>query len=243
MKGIKRLGFVLKAVPAIVLALGAGLLATAQTSAQDEMVSISRVTAAPGAQATVGLEALDFDPPGLGAWEIDIFYDSTVVTPVACSPLAGSVCNLDFGPEQIRVAGATASGLVGDTTLASITFRCGASEGASALALAVPVLADATTGDPQTVRPILRNGSVSCAEAPGPQPTPRTERATATPREAEEEPAATATAGPAGIKLPPTGTGSAGGESALGWLIAGLAGAGLAGMLGLGALRLRARRS
>ncbi|OGO51524.1 MAG: hypothetical protein A2148_01200 [Chloroflexi bacterium RBG_16_68_14] len=243
MKVAKRLGFGLKAAAALVIALGVVLPVVTQVSAQEETVSIDRITVALEAQASVELEALDIGPPGLGAWEIDIFYNSAVVTPVDCSPGDGSICNLGAGPGRIRVTGATASGLVGDTTLASITFFCGEDQGASALTIAAPVFADATVGDPQEIDATIQHGSVTCAEAPGPQPTPREERPTATPREAEEEPTPTATAGPAGIKLPPTGTGGSGGGSTLGWVIAALAGAGLAGTAGLGALRLRARRS
>lgn len=161
MKRHKGLGLGLKAVAVVVFALGAGFLASPQVSAQDEAISIDRVTVTLGGQGSVDLEALNITWPGLGAWMIDIQYDPAVVTPVTCIPAHGGVCNPGFAAGTVRVIGATATGLQGDNKLAGITFRC-ETAGSSALALSVDELADATPGGPQQVDATLQNGSVTC---------------------------------------------------------------------------------
>jgi hypothetical protein len=40
--------------------------------------------------------------PGLGAWTVDISFDSSVVTVVTCSPQQGGVCNPNFATDTIR---------------------------------------------------------------------------------------------------------------------------------------------
>lgn len=217
-------------VAVLTLVLGVGLLAASHVSAQSESVSISRVTNAPGADGTVDLSALGIGSAGLGAWEIGIVYDPALVTPTSCSPQQGGVCNLSFTSDQVRVVGASASGLTGDTTLANITFQCGSSEGTSPLTLVVSVLADATPGGPQPISADIANGSVTCTDVAGPQPTASTD---------DEEP--TPTAAPV-VSLPGTGSGGAGGGSAIAWLTAILASTGLIAIVSLGALRLRARQ-
>ena len=219
-------------VAVLTLVLGVGLLAASHVSAQSESVSISRITNAPGASGTVDLSALGIGSAGLGAWEIGIVYDPALVTPTSCSPQQGGVCNLSFTSNQVRVVGASGSGLTGDTTLANITFRCGDSEGTSPLTLVVAVLADATPGGPLPISADIANGSVTCTDVAGPQPTALTDDDDAEP---------TATEAPA-VSLPVTGSGSAGGAGVIAWLTAVLASTGLIAIVSLGALRLRARQ-
>jgi hypothetical protein len=217
MKGIKgmKLGLIGAAVAA--LAIIAGLAVAAQVSAQDETISISDGTAAPGGSGDVELEALGFGDPGLGAWTIDISYDTSVISVDDCAPEQGGVCNPEFGDGVIRITGASATGLEGDTLLGTITFTCADEEGESALTLSLEVVADATIGDPQDVDAAVSNGTFSCAE-PTEAPTPTT--------------------GPAGP--PDVGSGPGAGDSnTFGWIIGGLAAAGLAAVVGVGALRAR----
>jgi hypothetical protein len=105
---------------------------------------------------------------------MNIVYNPAIVQLVAapngCVPQSGSVCNPAFAANTIRVTGAAASGLVGNTTLASLTFLCG-SVGTSALTVTVDTLADATPGAPRDIVAATSNGSVSCVTAPTPQPT------------------------------------------------------------------------
>lgn len=227
---------IIKLTAGIALAVIAGVLAVSQAFSQE--LAVQRVTIAPGAQGTVAVNALDIGSPGLGAWEIDVIYDGGLVTPLTCEAMAGSVCNPNFAASTIRITGATAAGHVGDTTLATITFQCGAAEGSSGLGLSVAVFADATIGDPRPISHTVQNGSVSCAEGGG--VTPPTTHPPSTP--ANGEATATPTAGGAGPQLPDTGSGSSSGGAG-GWLIAALATSGFALAAGFGALRLRRRPS
>ena len=206
-----------------VLALAGGMLMVAQVSAQGPTLSVGDAEAAPGADATVDVVANV--PDGLGAWTVDITYDPDVVTASDCEGESGSVCNPDFedSGDTVRVTGASATGLDEESVLATITFTCADAEGDSDLTVAISVFADATIGDPQDISgdTEVSNGSVSCAE-----PT--------------VEPAApTATTG-----LPPTGFGPTNdSDSSFAWVIAALAGAGVAALAGFGALRMRTHQS
>ncbi len=219
---MRRLGLVGAAALAALLV---GLM-VASVSAVSGTVGIGSATAAPGDEATVDLTA-DVPSPGLGAWTIDITYDAGAVSVVGCT--AGdvnSICNDAFASDTIRVTGASAMGAEGASVLSSITFACGSAEGESALTLSVEVFADATIGDPTDITETASNGSITCAVAVD---TPT------------EEPEATATEEVTG--LAEVGTGGPSDGSSLGWLIAALAGVGLAAILGFSALRVRARKA
>jgi hypothetical protein len=153
MKRPTKFGLIRAAGAAALLALAAGLFFASQATAQDEAVAIGRATVVPGTDATVALEALDIGSPGLGAWEIGITYDPSVVSVRSCSAGTGSVCNPNFSSNQIRVVGALSSGRVGDTLLANITFRCGNDEDTSALTVTIVVLADATPSTAPSTAP------------------------------------------------------------------------------------------
>jgi hypothetical protein len=217
MKGIKGLKLGAFGAAIAALAIVAGLAFAAQVSAQDETISVSDGTAPPGDSGDVTLEALGFGAPGLGAWTVDISYDTSVVSVADCAPEEGGVCNPEFADGTVRITGASASGLEGDTVLGTITFECGDAEGDSDLGLTLAVVADATIGDPQDVDAAASEGTFSCAEAPP----------------------ATSTTVVTGVGGVGTGTGSD--SSNLGWIIGSLAAAGLAAMLGAGAVRARRR--
>lgn len=155
-------------VTTVIAALGAGLalvvafLATGQASAATGTLSIGSGTVSPGGQRQVALEALGVTNPGLGAWSIDISYDPAIVTPVACDPQSGSVCNPNYGEDVVRVSGASGVGREGDSTLALITFECGESEGTSPLTIDAADLADGTLGAPAPITPTIVDGSIVC---------------------------------------------------------------------------------
>ncbi len=220
MKGLKGTRLGVLGAGAIAVAIIAGLLVVAQVSAATGGVDIHDGTAAPGEEVTVDLGAHDVTDPGLGAWTVDIAYDSSVVSVSDCSPQQGGVCNPAFADEMIRVTGASASGLDCDTVLANITFECGDDEGSSDLTLTVNVFADATIGDPQDIDATVSNGSITCEE-PEPEPT--------------------ATTGVTGVGGVGTGPGSSDGNG-LAWLVAAMAAVG-AVALGFGAVRMASRRS
>lgn len=214
---IPRLGLV--AVVAVAIAAGAGLLASPRVSAQSETIAISSATAAPGAQASVNLEALNIGAPGLGAWTIDITYDPAVLSAASCTPAQGGVCNTAYGANTVRVSGASAMGVAGNNLLASITFDCDV-EGSSSVTPIIDLLVDATIGDPQPLEATAQGGSITCTQA---VPTSTTAPA--------DTPAATATPG-GGLPIAGTGGGGMdGGGGAPYWLIAALTGAGVAWLL------------
>lgn len=179
-----------------------------QAAGQGETIQIGSLSMAVGEEGAVDLDALAMAAPGLGAWTVDVAYDPAIVTAVACVPASGGVCNADFDATTVRATGANADGLDGDSTLATVTYRCEA-EGTSALDLTVQVLVDATVGDPQAISAAVVNGSVTCGAA--------LVAATPTPDSG----------------LPTAGGGYFGtdGPSAITWLIAGLIGAGIAWLI------------
>jgi hypothetical protein len=214
----------------LALALAAGLLVVSQASA--DSVSVSRVTIAPGSQGSVTLSALDIGAPGLGAWSIDVVYDPSAVSVVGCTPQAGSICNTGYAANTVRVVGATSSGNVGDTVLATITFSCDG-EGSSGLKVVAEEFADATEGSPRDIAAAEVDGGVTCTEQEGGQDVPGRPPSGSD----DEEPTAT----PVITTLPEAGSGG-GAASSMSWAIGALAAAGLAG-LGLStALRARAKQ-
>ena len=252
MNGRKGFSLGLKAAAAGLLAIGVAVLAFSQASAQDPAVSIERSTVAFGETGTVDLSSLDIDSPGLGAWEIGIGYDPSVATPTDCEELAGSVCNIAFSPNQIRVTGASASGHEGDEVLARVSFSCNSDSGTTSLSLTVSIFSDATVGNPQPISADVEHGSISCVEAGNPIATATrrpTDEPDATdepdePDETDEPSAADATATPSdggATVLPEVGSGGGSGSDVIAWLAGGLATAGLAGIGALGVLRRRSR--
>ena len=221
-KGLK-FGFITAA--AVAVALIGGLL-VAQVSAAAHALDVGDATAEVGAMATVEVNALNMDDPGLGSWTIDIAWDSSIVTLQSCDTenVGFNDCNDAFDTDTLRIVGFVGDGLIGDTLLASLTFTCDA-EGVSALTIDAETLVvkDGTAGDPAQIDATLSDGSITCGvDAP------------------TDTPDGDATAEPT-VVPPETGTGPLGESSngVSGWLIAALAGAGLAAIAGFGALRLR----
>jgi hypothetical protein len=200
------------------LLLAGGLFLAVQVGAVSGDLSIGSATAAPGDSASVDLVS-DVGDPGLGAWTVDISYDADVVSVSECSPEEGGVCNPEFDSDTVRITGASATGLEGETVLGTITFDCADEEGESDLTLAVEVFADATVGEPADIDETVTDGSITCAEE-------------------EPAPAATATRAPG---IGDVGQGPTSGSSDMTWVIAALAGLGLAAMAGYGVLRVRTR--
>ena len=133
-------------------------------------VRIARTTIAVGSQGDVDITAENIAEPGLGAWSIDVVYDPSAVTPLGCGEASGSLCNLEFTPEFIRIVGAKATGLVGDSQLASLTFACD-HQGASTLTMSLIEFHDATEGDPMRISAQTIEGAVYC-DAGLPPPLP-----------------------------------------------------------------------
>jgi len=215
---MKKLGI----VAGVGAALAAVLMLAGMAFAQDGGIGVSDGTAAPGETGDVTLDATGVGAPGLGAWTVDITYDNTVITAVDCSPEEGGVCNEAFADNMVRITGASASGLEGDTNLGSITFECADEEASSDLTVSVEVFADATVGAPADLEPSVTNGTFECAV---PEPTD----------EPTAEPAGTPVTAP-----PATGTGTSTDGNGMTWVIALVAVAGAAVLaVGYGVVRLR----
>ena len=198
-------------------ALVAVLVLAGSAFAQDGGVSISDGSAATDGSGDVTLDVSDVGDPGLGAWTIDISFDNDLLTASDCTAEQGGVCNPEFEDTMVRITGASAGGLEGDTNLGSITFDCNG-EGESDLTISISVFADATIGDPQDLDPTISNGTFTCEEEPDDTTVPTV------------------------TDLGDPGTGfSSGGSSSVSWLVALFAVIGLAVLAtGYGVARMRA---
>jgi hypothetical protein len=177
-------------------------------------LGIGSAETTPGGTVTVQVTA-SATAPGIGTANIDVTYDSSLVSLTGCELGAGLVgfCNPDFGPNTARLVGASATGVSGNVVIGTLTFQAGQTEGVANLTLTVNQLTD-PEAVPLTVTPT--NGTITIAQpTPAPTPSPAPE---ATPTEA---PAATPTPTPA--QLPETGGPAGDGSSTLAvWLLAAL---------------------
>ena len=214
----------------ILVGIGAALVAVlvlaGSALAQDGGVSVSDGSADADGSGDVTVDVLDVGGVGLGAWTIDIEYDSDLLTASDCEAEQGGVCNPEFTDNSVRVTGASAGGLDGDKVLGTITFDCDG-EGESDLTISLSVFADATIGDPQDIIPTasVSNGTFTCGGETGGDDDGD---------DGDDDDGVTG--------LGDTGTGfSSGGSSSVSWLIALFAVVGLAVLAtGYGVARMRA---
>ncbi len=147
--------------------------ATAETSTGDGRgagggtitVSIADGNATVGQTADVVLTAQGLGAPGLGAYTVDVSFDTNVVSATACvgpEDQGLTFCNADFDPGIVRSVGAIAEGVEGDVSIGTITFTCEAA-GTSELTISVDTLADATIGDPTDITHAEENGTITCS--------------------------------------------------------------------------------
>ena len=169
--GLKTIRIAFLASVALGLLLVGGLIAgQAAAEGGSATVTVSSATVEVDETGTVELKVLGVDDPGLGAWSVDISYDTAVAAAVDCEPQAASVCNPQYSPSKVRVTGAVATGLEGDTSLALIGFRC-ADLGETDLTISINVIADATIGAPKELDTTVQDGTITCVEAAPPPPT------------------------------------------------------------------------
>ncbi len=214
----------LRLAAAAAVALIAGFIIISQVAAQLPTVKVTSATINPGATGDVNLEARDIASPGLGAWDVGIIYDSSLLTAVSCSGEEGSVCNTNFASNRVQIVGANAGGLDGTNVLASITFRCNG-EGSAELSIVIDEFSDATTGGPRPIGPGINAGRVTCADSTG----------------LPDVPSADDDDGVEVNGLPSSGSGT-GSSSTSNWLIAAAASLGLLTIVSFGAARLSAQR-
>ena len=107
-------------------------------------------------RSTTTVLSVDAGASGLGAWTVDVAYDPAALKVTGCTAADGGICNPDYAPEVIRITGASASGLVGTHTLASIGFERLGHGGASPLML-TPITLTNPAGEPE--QPLADGGS------------------------------------------------------------------------------------
>ena len=192
-------------------------LATVAFGAVDSL-GIGSATVAPGGEVSVNVTAAATGD-GIGAWNVDIEYDDSLVSLTGCTSSAG-ICNPAFGVNVARLVGASASGLSGDVTLGTLTFTAGDEEGEAALDVIVNQLTD-PTGEDLTVS--ADDGSITIEVPPTAAPTATpcvgTTCPTVTNPIVTPAPTAVATATPAAVP----NTGGEPGDSSLNmsaWLLA-----------------------
>ncbi len=170
-------------------------------SAAANSVSVSQVTVAPGAQASVNV-SIEAPDAKLGAWNIQVKYDTAKLTVVDCAAqdVGTNLCNKQFAADTVAVVGASANGVSGAKDLATINFTTTLAAGAcSDLTVTIVQFVDASD-TPTATNPSVTNGKVCVEATPTPSPTPKP--ATPTP-----VPTAAPTATPTPAAAPKTGGG------------------------------------
>lgn len=129
-----------------------------------------------GKPATIVLKAT-MTGADLGAWTVDVRYDPSQIKVVGCEAAGSSLCNPGFAAGVVRVSGASASGLSGAQTLATLVVEgTGKSKTAAALRVSAETLASAS-GEHLAV-----GGSLPTPALPAASPTSApTQRAKTTP--------------------------------------------------------------
>lgn len=151
------------AAAAVLVAAIAALVVVTQAAAQGPaLLSLDSITIRSNAATTLDLRAEGVAEPGLGAWELGLVYDPTVLAVEECIPTDDNQCNPAFGPNRVQLAGADDFGLVGDVHLADVRFRC-LREGTSNVEIVVDLIADATTAGPVPFAPKVQNGKIACS--------------------------------------------------------------------------------
>jgi hypothetical protein len=157
----------------VLFVLGALLCASVgygQTAhAQTPSFGVTSSSTLPGKTGTLQVFAKDIEKPGLGAWSVDIAYDTNVITIVQCAAtIQVSYCNPNYQPGVLRTAGASARGYIGDSAIAQIFFDCSRAGGETALDVTLVDVSDATTGGPVLIEGLDDvDGTVSCSDGAG----------------------------------------------------------------------------
>jgi hypothetical protein len=142
------------------IALAASLVSTA--SADGPALTVESLESNVGGVAKVEVRVADVGSPGIGAWTIDLHFDSDVISGIACTAgQGGSICNPTYSEGVARIVGTNIYGLEGDALLASIGFAC-KSEGETSLDLSYTVFVDATPGNPTDIDAKIVNGTADC---------------------------------------------------------------------------------
>ncbi len=124
-------------------------------------LSISSPSIEVGSEGDAVIEVVYEQTPGIGAWTIDVTFDSSIVSVAECDPLLETaVCNPEYEHDTVRIVGASL-GIESETVLGRITFLCDQA-GESALDISVVTLADGTIGDPKLLAAHIGDGTITC---------------------------------------------------------------------------------
>jgi len=125
----------------------------------------------PGATVILALNA-HADPPGIGAYAIDVAFDPAVVHAESCDSDPG-LCNKAAAPDRVRLAGISLDGLSGDAKIADIVFRAvGALGGHTSLEVHIVQLADPAGHDLKAQAQVTNGGVTVVQSVPSPTPAP-----------------------------------------------------------------------
>lgn len=199
---------IVRLLPLVAVAGGAiATLHTAHALAAGVSIQPSDASVATGGSATVNVQATA-PSGGLGSWTIDVRYDPAFIKASGCAastPGAASACNKDFRTDTVRIAGASASGVTGTVSLASITFD--GVGGAGASSAITPAIVTFTDPQGQPVSGDASPGRMTVTGGGGATATP-TATPTQTPTATQT---ATATSIPTATSTPTVTATSAGG--------------------------------
>ena len=163
------------AAAAAILATVAALAFLGTASAQSVSdLTVGSATVEPGGTVAISVTATADD---LGAYRVDVGYDSELVTATECTS-ANGVCSIDVvASDTVRINGSDLGGITGDdVVLGTITYLAGSAEGVADLPVdATTLVLSDTVGDTLTVTPT--DGAITIATA---TPAP-TDAPTATP--------------------------------------------------------------
>ncbi|MCH8814892.1 MAG: hypothetical protein IH957_07295 [Chloroflexi bacterium] len=111
----------------------------------------------------------DTPSPNLGAWNIDVHYDPSVLLPLGCDPLplgaggALSVCNAFFSVVEVRSVGSAGAGITGVINLANFEFQAvGPAGSCSPLEIDIETFADNASTE---YNPLITDGEVCVTAA------------------------------------------------------------------------------
>ncbi len=138
-------GWTAAAAAAILATVAAFAFLGIASAASVSDFTVGSATVEPGGTVTINVTATVDD---LGAYGVNVEYDSTLVTATECTSNHG-VCSIDtVATDTVRINGSIVAGLSGtDVVLGTITFLAGSSEGTAALTADVDTLADVVGTD------------------------------------------------------------------------------------------------
>jgi hypothetical protein len=130
----------------------------------------------PGHTVKVGLVVEPQGGVAVGAWQMVVRFQSSVVSVVECTGFQGTVCNGDYAPNEVRIAGASLVGVSEPTRLIELTFEAATTQNlCTSLTVTEAMVADNYGVDLET---FLYTGTICVSNhsnptlPPFPSPTP-----------------------------------------------------------------------